>query len=76
MDDGVATEAILVAKKRTARPPDITTASDEANFDRVEFQAPPGWAEEVDAAAKALGMKRSAYIRMAVNMRMKEDRKS
>lgn len=46
------------------------------SFDRVEFQAPPSWVTKVDRAAAALGMSRSAYIRMAVNRQMAADKKA
>jgi hypothetical protein len=41
---------------------------------RVEFVAAPEWLAEVDEFARALGMGRSAYIRMAVNERLDTDR--
>lgn len=64
------TERHPVARKRT----DAIQPQQEPPFERVELQAPPGWTEQVDAAAKALGMSRSAYIRMAVAKQMRRDR--
>lgn len=45
-------------------------------FFRIELQAEPAWVEELNQAAKALGMSRSAYIRMACNRQMAADRRS
>lgn len=72
MSTVVSPEPIGVARKRGPRPPSDTSAS-EPKFERVEFQAPIGWSREVDAAAESLGMKRSAYIRMAVALQMERD---
>ena len=66
-------ERATVAKKQQGgdRRPEQAPA-----FDRVEFQAPPNWVLLVDAAAEALGVSRSAYIRMAVNRQMDADRRA
>jgi len=39
----------------------------------VGFPVPPGWTARVDAAVQALGLSRSAYIRLAVNRQLKRD---
>lgn len=64
-------EPFPVARKTTvAAPPD-----DDKLDTRVEFVASLGWLAQLDRAAKALGMGRSAYIRMAVNRQMASDRR-
>jgi hypothetical protein len=57
-----------MAKKR-GRPRKQTPG-----FDRIELQAPIGWAEQVDAIAAMVGLSRSAYIRQATMERMIADR--
>lgn len=42
---------------------------------RIELLAESAWIEQLDAAAKAMGVSRSAYIRMACNRQMSSDRR-
>jgi len=42
---------------------------------RIELLAPERWIAELDAAADAMGLSRSAYIRLAVNKLMRADRR-
>lgn len=72
MSHGTLTETRRMAKKK----PGGETPEGEQAFDRVEFQAPPSWVKKLDAAAAALGVSRSAYIRMACNKQMQADRKA
>lgn len=72
MFPGVTTELDRVGKRQAPRHP----SPDEPPFDRVEFQAPPEWVRQLDAAAEALGLARSAYIRMACNRQMDADRRA
>ena len=74
MSNVTTTERKSVGRKK-GPPPTSGTVSSTPPFERVEFQAPPGWTTEVDAAAGALGMSRSAYIRMAVARQMERDRR-
>lgn len=46
--------------------------SERPAFVRVELQATPEWADELDAAAQKLGLTRSAFIRMACNLQIME----
>lgn len=71
MHTATTTEPKPVGRKK--KPSE--TPSGEPPFERVEFQAPIGWSELVDEAAKQLGLSRSAYIRMAVSRQMQHDRK-
>jgi hypothetical protein len=59
-----------MAKKRTARSREPDT---KAGFERIEFQSPIGLTAMIDAAAKALGLTRSAYIRQAVILQIRRD---
>lgn len=70
MTTGLLTESRQVAKKKNPAQPPPT----EPPFGRIELQAPPDWIAQLDAAAAALGMSRSAYIRMACNRQMARDR--
>lgn len=72
MFSGTVTELSRVGKQRDPR----ASSSKTPPFDRVEFQAPPDWVQQLDAAAEALGMGRSAYIRMACNRQMDADRRA
>ena len=56
-----------VAKKQTAEQ------DTGPGFERIEFQAPVGTSDKIDAAAKQLGLSRSAYIRQAVFLQLKRD---
>jgi hypothetical protein len=47
----------------------------EAPFDRIEFQAQPEWVRDLDRAAEAVGLSRSAYIRLAVSKLVAADRR-
>ncbi len=72
MADVQSPERKTVAKRRhEPRPPALQPA-----YDRVEFQAPLDWVRELDEAAEALGLSRSAYIRMACNRQMDADRRT
>jgi hypothetical protein len=42
---------------------------------RIELQAAPEWIAKLDKAAAAMGLSRSAYIRMACNRQMTADAK-
>lgn len=64
---------VVVAKRKSDKP---TTPASQPAFERVEFQAPPNWLPLLDAAAAALGLSRSAYIRMACNRQMEADRRT
>lgn len=74
MIDGLATEPKRMARKKKAsggtEPAYTLDASGNA---RVEFVAPPEWLARLDAAAAALGLGRSAYIRMACSRQMGAD---
>lgn len=50
--------------------------ADQPEQGRIEIAAPPDWIVELDRVAAAMGMSRSAYIRVACNMKMIEDRKT
>jgi len=60
----------LMAK---TKPPKEMPQEDDPETGRVEFQAPPKWIKQLDAAAESLGVSRSAYIRMACNRQMQAD---
>ncbi len=72
MDYGLTTGGICMPKKISPQ-----NQHDElpAAFGRIELQAQPAWIKKLDKAADALGMSRSAYIRMACNRQMAADRK-
>jgi len=71
MPPGALTET-LVSKKQPSKSASQPSAEEEV--DRVEFQAPVSWVAKLDeAAAAALGLSRSTYIRMACNRQMKRD---
>lgn len=72
MFNGIKTE-IPVAKKRPDKKTDASDESEQLGGSRVEFQAPADWVERLERHAKALGMGKSAYIRMAVNRQMNLD---
>jgi hypothetical protein len=63
--------APTVAKKQTARAEE---PAPESGIERIEFQAPIGWTKKIDAAAKAVGLSRSAYIRQAVALQIRRDK--
>jgi len=69
MSTGILPESAVA--KKAQKPPVQATENEE--MDRVEFQAPKSWVEKLDDAANALGMSRSAYIRMACNRQMQRD---
>jgi hypothetical protein len=76
MPNGLLTESERVAKRKKPRGPgDPPPSLDAYGNARVEFVAPPEWLAELDAAARQLGMRRSAYIRMACTRQMAADRK-
>lgn len=65
-----------VGKKRKPSDDAVSQPQESLIGDRVEFQAPTDWVTRLDAAASALGMSRSAYIRMACNRQMQSDNRS
>src|SRR4051812_5966295 len=69
MANGMLTESPVVTKRKTEKP------SPDPNFGRIELQAPPEWIDELDRAAAAVGLSRSAYIRLACNERMADDKR-
>ena len=69
----VATEPREVAKRKTHGRPSQQPAEP---YGRIELQASPEWIEQLDAAADAVGLSRSAYIRQACIERMARDRKT
>lgn len=71
MSHGTLTGTHRMPKK--PKPP--RTPSAEPPFERVEFQASPEWVQQLDAAARAVGVSRSAYIRLACNKLMQADRR-
>lgn len=76
MSTGYVTERSPVAKHKTPSDRTGRKPPKEPTSDRVEFQAPIEWVQQLDAAAAALGMGRSAYIRMSCNRQMEADRKA
>jgi uncharacterized protein (DUF1778 family) len=46
-----------------------------ATNERFEMQVPPGWTDAVDKAAAAVGLSRSAYVRLAVARLMQQDKR-
>lgn len=68
----VASPERNMAKKK----PDGPRQAKEPSYDRIEFQAPVDWVEQLDAAANAVGLSRSAYIRLAVNKLMQADKQT
>lgn len=70
MSNGTATERRVAKKTTTSSQPDPSPA-----FGRIELQASPEWIAELDAMAERMGMSRSAYIRMACNLKMAADRR-
>jgi len=44
-----------------------------ASFERIEFQAPVGFLKRIDRLCARRGLSRSAYIRQAVLLLMRED---
>lgn len=68
----VQTPEPRVTKRKTPKD----QIPEEPGYVRVEFQAPPEWLDQVDAAAKDLGMSRSAYIRMATTRQMQSDKRA
>lgn len=70
MATGILTEHRRMAKKKGGKP------TSEQPFERVEFQAPPDWVVQLDTAARAVGLSRSAYIRLACNKLMQADHKA
>jgi hypothetical protein len=62
-------ECLPLAKKRPDRE------ESQGDYDRIELQAETDWVKKLDAAAKAMGLSRSAYIRLACNKLMAADRR-
>lgn len=74
MNAGTLTVPPAVARKII--PPTDPPPEDDDKLDtRVEFVADVAWLAQLDKAAKALGIGRSAYIRMAVSRQMASDRR-
>ena len=73
MTSGLLPERVV--PKRKQDPPQKPIQVDPP-FGRIELQAPADWIEELDRAAAAVGLSRSAYIRLACNRLMAEDRRS
>lgn len=61
-----------VAKKR-GRPPLPKSTPDK---ERIEILAEPHWLAKLDTAARAAGLSRAAYIRVAVNNQIAADRQA
>ena len=78
MTNVILTEPRKVAKKKPRQGHSVDQASTEGTpiFGRIELQAPPEWIAELDRMAEAMGASRSAYIRMACNLKMVADRRS
>lgn len=70
----VSLEIQPVGRKRNTEPHRKPLPVDPP-MGRIELVAEPAWIEQLDAAAKALGVSRSAYIRMACNRQMSSDRR-
>jgi hypothetical protein len=62
-----------VARKRNTEPHRKSGPAEPIG--RVEFQADPAWIRKVEAAAHAIGLSKSAYIRLAVNRQMAADKR-
>ncbi len=71
MSNGLLTEQPPVAKRTTK---DSQLNDQHPSFGRIELQAPPSWIVKLDKAAAAAGLSRSAYIRLACNRLMTEDK--
>lgn len=67
----VVSEGRTLAKRKGDKSP-----VGQPTFERIELQAPLGWTAMIDAAAAALGVSRSAYIRMALIRQMEADKKA
>lgn len=67
MTTGLTTEAPRVAKTRTGPP------AEPSDFERIEFQAKPGFLDRLDRARATRGLSRSAYIRQAIILMMNQD---
>lgn len=67
MSNAVLTEFRHVAKRQT-KPPEP-----DPPIGRIELQAEPEFIARLDAAARAVGLSRSAYIRLACHRLMMED---
>lgn len=78
MTTGLVTEGRAVARKKPSKErqqPDPVAADRGPPFGRIELQAPPDWIAELDAVAEAMGLSRSAFIRLACNKQMAAVRK-
>ena len=71
MPAGLFTEKQVPKRKPT--PPE-DQAPDEL-IGRIELKAPVEWIAKLDAAAEAVGLSRSAYIRLACNKLIDSDKR-
>jgi hypothetical protein len=67
------TETPLGKKRPKPANEGVSQPQEPLTGDRIELQAPHDWVERLDRAAAALGMSRSAYIRMACTRQMNLD---
>jgi hypothetical protein len=58
----------MAKKRRGGRP-----SGAGREYTRIEIQARPDWVARVDAAAEALTISRSAYIRIACDEKIQRD---
>ncbi len=63
----------LTELPRVAKPRPKPDQEPEPPIGRIELQADPKWIAKLDKAAAALGLSRSAYIRLACNRLMASD---
>lgn len=69
--------SVLVLDPVAKKKPDKSPVDEPLSLDgRVEFLAPLEWIEELERVAKAVGLNKSAYIRLACNRQMTEDRRA
>jgi hypothetical protein len=57
-----------MAKKKKPEP------AKGPEFERIEIQVPKGFTAQVDAAAARVGLSRSAYIRQATLLKIRQDK--
>jgi hypothetical protein len=70
MNAGLLTEPAVAKRAKPAKP-----SNPDPSFGRIELQAPPEWIEELDECAKAMGLKRAGFIRLACNRLMDDERR-
>ena len=76
MSAGVLTESRMAKQRKNDDKKKVAQGGESLTGGRIEFQAPEEWIARLDAAAAALGMSRSAYIRMACNRQMNADERN